>query len=544
MQPHTHEGGIEIGSLREWIKSSKIIFRGAMTEAQGSDNAIHDYFEISSLDPAFKILVELSRLSLRDSVKGGLFFSELARKLGIRKDRIKKKLDDLEKLGLVAHREGRYVWKVPTIVALKLLDVKFPQLSMEDIHERNFIPRTDIHEMPDEGETRPIKPDSVFSVHVPGSILLSGDHSVLLGLPAVALPIPLYVNAGADVSYTDQAVEEIRTRVWYGGVSENLQLDELKTVHIPIEQGTPQKFGRYENKIKNAFIERLDTRAKSGGGRIKSVTITIENGIPPKCGLGSSGAVSAALAILLDACSNGTPAPVEKWSRADLVELRRDRRFMQVFRDAIEFEKMIQGRSPTVNCFAGLVGSPDGTPFLYRGDYVGRRFRLHDFERLPKKYVEKWKADFGIALISTTTEEREPSEGLYLDEKYIEQINKKEFQDQIRTVTKKLWDEMNEKDGPHWGHVVTCVQVHAAYESGFLGRMQSESEEYLRQLCGYFSASGLGAKYCDLGAGRDLLVVGPPDKLKASLFHNCFPLHYATFVQWKPEGVIPKVETL
>lgn len=494
-----------------------------------------DYFDIASLtEKELATLVHLARMHSGWVMSGGSTLRGLARAMDEKIPRLKPRIEHLQKLGLVTVLNGRVTCNIPALIALRLFNARFTKLSATKVVERSFVPVSDLHQ-----------PESLV-FQVPSSILLGGEHSAVVGHPSVVLPIPLYIRAGVNLVYTDERVDEVDVRPWFGELNqgESLQFNQIKMQSIPLESGLPLELKRQQNFFEETFKERLRRRRVAPDGRnLKKVVVTLQSEIPSKCGLNSSSTIAASIALLLDACEMESPAPVNQWVKSSKEALFADRRFRKVLDDAVKFDAFIQKRPAISNCFASLVGSQNSTPFLFQADRKSGKVELREFTRFPKKFAMKWRDDFGIALVYSRSH-RGPNTDKYDDQFYWGKVNSAEVQRELKWATAKLWEELTEKKGPHWSHVITMIQVYASFESGALGRMQSEVEGDLRMLCGYFISEGLGAKYSGTGDGGDLLIVGSPEKLKSAIPHNYFPIHYATYLYPNLKSTVPTVRTL
>ncbi len=116
--------------------------------------------------------------------------------------------------------------------------------------------------------------------HAPGKVILFGEHAVVYGQPAIALPVS-QVQAQATV---EAATEGQGIHIIAEDLEKSYSLEEAP----PNDGGKP----RYDDALRAIVISALE---HIGVGRTHDLTITVSSTIPMARGLGSGAAVSTAI---------------------------------------------------------------------------------------------------------------------------------------------------------------------------------------------------------------------------------------------------------
>lgn len=382
----------------------------------------------------------------------------------------------------------------------------------------------------------------IYVVKVPASAFLAGDFSAIWGAPAVVLPVPLYLYASM---YTEDSSA-------FGQLSEfksggpGMSFYELKQREFGgYQRFDPDEMDPDTGKLLNKFIDLLATRSKNISAKY-FVRLRFVSEIPMRCGLGSSGAFSDALALLLNICVDKEIVNVINGGGQGVDQLK-SKGFRTVFEDAYNFEKIIHTLSSGVGPFASLVGSTDGTPFLYKRKWPspGEDISVELYERLEDEAAQEWGSKFGVALMYTRIRRKTTGvrithligNEIMLEDKEARKIKNRlegrdtEWVEKMGGITQKLWENIKRKD---WNDVATAMDLYSRYETGYLKIMLPSFQTFednqlnVRKLCGFFHGLGLGAKYTGSGNGGDLIVGGSPAHLKQGYIKNYFPIHFAS----------------
>jgi len=392
-------------------------------------------------------------------------------------------------------------------------------------------------------------------VLAPGSLILAGDHSALLGQPAVVLPIPLFLSIHATVSKYEKSTVVYPFEAFPDPYALYGELSCFPGTPIPNSMISDAVFKFKLTRVINLFQEKLTNYAQNtvhNGGYY--VILTIRSQIPPCVGLGSSGALCAALAILLDRIINREEKnPLETLREKNLDQLFKDNtsRFNEIFLNAVEFEREIHGETSGVGPFASLVGGDCFTPIWYdlgsrssnKGVFVmsevlDQRKKGHEIKLNLKCRKESIKTqeylshDLGLAAVYTT-QSRQDIKTTLSDAVYRKALMRRDCRRDFVGITDKLWknlceDEKESKRVDNMEDVITCVNLFGGYEEGYLKMLRAENEEPARDLIYRMRGVGLGAKYTGAGFGGDIILIGPREKVSNMLIPNYFPVHFTS----------------
>jgi len=208
------------------------------------------------------------------------------------------------------------------------------------------------HEFPEDIKKR--LENSNLIVSAPGAFFFFGEHSVLQGQPALYMPIPLYLYLGVKVK--DKGRESL-----------SLDLYTLDPASGDPKVGTIKKYSwETEIRFRKEDIESEISKLLNEEGYSASYEITVVSEIPPKCGLNSSGAFSAAISTAINLIEGRiSPYEIESWQTSSLSLLKKNEIFNKIFKLAWKIDELIQSESSGIGPFASLVGSPEGVPIVY-----------------------------------------------------------------------------------------------------------------------------------------------------------------------------------
>jgi mevalonate kinase len=387
----------------------------------------------------------------------------------------------------------------------------------------------------------------------PGSLILAGDHSALLGQPAVVLPIPLYLMVHATVCrYERNTVVHFYETFpdSYTSYGEMSSFPGTPVANWDIQDAT---FKLKIARVAHLFQKKLTDHTKNSADKAGyHVVLRIRSQIPPCDGLGSSGALCVALAILLDRIINHEEKnPLENLHQKDLDNLFKDKvsRLREIFLNATEFEREIHGETSGVGPFASLVGRDCFTPIWYdlggrpgNGEACamselldqrkeGRTYVLNlECRRGSAKASEYLSKDIGVAAVYST-QSRQDLKTTLADDAYRKALRRPDCRRDFVEITEKLWNNLchGEKENrceDDIEDVVTCVNLFGGYEEGYLKMLRAENEATARELIYRMRGVGLGAKYTGAGFGGDIVLIGPKEKVSTMLIPNYFPLHF------------------
>lgn len=206
------------------------------------------------------------------------------------------------------------------------------------------------------GGVNELKDDFEVVVKAPGAVFFIGEYSVLHGQAAIVMPIPLFTYVAIRLE-RDKATRSLTGDIPREGATYKTlkSMTALRTLRF-LDQRTRDDF-------KVAVGEFIDHNSKHGP---RGFTIKVRSQLPTRCGLNSSGALSAALSVGLHILTNRIFAhEVRQWRDKPLNDLVNDADFMAVFKFAVYLESKIHGKSSGCGPFASLVGASDQFPIVY-----------------------------------------------------------------------------------------------------------------------------------------------------------------------------------
>lgn len=394
--------------------------------------------------------------------------------------------------------------------------------------------------------------DKIIDVVImaPGSLILCGEHSALLGQPAVVLPIPLFLVLHATLSKC--AVTKVNLRA----ADPNPWTCYRELCGFPAELKFLEKMEgtlRHKlNQIVDRFTKKVETYARVSGDKSGYyINLQIQSQLPSCCGLGSSGALSAALARLLDLIIYREEEDYSKDLAVKGLDIGSDSRLTELFLNAVEFETIIQGKSSGVGPFASMFGSECFTPIWYDPGARPKRKRGFLMEELLEQRKEGLNVkldlkcengsekarsylsrDIAVAAIYTT-QSRQPLQVTLGDSSYSDRLFRRDCRRDFFGVTKKLWKNLskgrkNAACQDDIEDVITSINLFGEYEEGYLKMLRSENETVSRDLVYRMRGIGLGAKYTGAGFGGDVVVIGTKKKVSDILIPNYFPVHFTS----------------
>jgi mevalonate kinase/nucleoside phosphorylase len=234
-------------------------------------------------------------------------------------------------------------------------------------------------------------------VSAPASCFFIGEYSVLYGKPALVMPIPVFLHMGMKLTKKG-----------------NLELDEF---YRPSNLGFGERNEEYyrDEKTHTAFRSAIFRTIKDHVETqmhlsLNGLAIGTRSDIPARCGLGSSGAFSAATSVAVHVLLQPELAKeIVKWSQMSVGSLLSDTSFRSVFQLAWNLESVYHGRSSGCGPFASLVGSSDALPLVYSVlDYGSHKIyarRLSEFVKGDRELlVNTLWSGAGFALVFTGDE--------------------------------------------------------------------------------------------------------------------------------------------
>ena len=391
---------------------------------------------------------------------------------------------------------------------------------------------------------------------IPGSMILSGEHSVVLGQPAVVLPIPLHVMVHATAYKRRKSIDVIASHAFPDPELSYAEISTFPGIPSPSARSGDSRFSEQILNIVDLFKKKL--RAHAGNSKEKCgylVYLTIWSQIPPSVGLGSSGALCVALAILLDRILHyGDKSPIDNLDKRNLESVFKEKgsRLMEIFLNASEFESNIHGETSGVGPFASLAGSDCFTPLWYdlgvelkdevvfgrskmsqhlnqrkRGETCTLDLRCKRGSNEATTYLSKY-----LAVAAVYTNQKRPDLRLkQADPSYWDKLTRKDCRIDFVETTNKLWRNLcheNKESQPEDDiqDVITCINLYGGFEEGYLKMLRTRSEATARDLMYHMRGLGLGVKYTGAGFGGDIVVVGPKESAGAIMVPNYFPVHF------------------
>ena len=140
--------------------------------------------------------------------------------------------------------------------------------------------------------------DAGVTCRAPGKLILSGEHAVVYGCPAVAVAVNRYAVAEAKPSADGiihlQAPQFCETTAW--------SLEDAVVCVARIEQQYAEFLAgkRPIRTVLNAASELLLYAVMQAGVHAEGISVRVETDIPVGCGMGSSASVTAAICGAVD----------------------------------------------------------------------------------------------------------------------------------------------------------------------------------------------------------------------------------------------------
>ena len=436
---------------------------------------------------------------------------------------------------------------------------------------------------------------------VPGSVFIAGEHSVVWGGQAILLPIPLFMH----VAFTFERVKEqhctLEITSRFPGIG--LEFKELKKSRTSKEkfkhcihrisctmrkeiceetvdrgQGDSHQID-VNTRIYQLFKSELEKRINlSNGGYVVRINIVSE--IPVKCGLGSSGAFSAALSIILNTIVTFDKDKKEEKklpeeflnffnnaSKKDIKDLQDGDIFKKVLLDSVKFESGIHLASSGAGPFASLFGHSI-LPFKYERNkpelpkkkeendeeriqrFIGN-FELEDFAEIDKNVIKNWEEKVGVAVIysmhgrPTTLDVQQNSR---VKERVINGKGLNDWKKLLDKVVEKIWKNLNDKNIDLWD-IIRGINAFHELEAAYMKMLRGDDDgvthrpegnefgvEDINYIIEHFQGKGLGAKFTGSGNGGDIIIIGNKEKIIKELIPNHFPTHFINFYEQEKGG--------
>lgn len=201
----------------------------------------------------------------------------------------------------------------------------------------------------------------------PCPLLLFGEYSALEEQPTIAISIPLYIELGLKRTDTP-------------GISYEFSIPPAQLDYRGLKRFVSRKKPEFKQpredireKMESVSAVLSSKIPKGRGLRVEAIY-----GIPSMCGLGSSGALCAALSMAIYVLRNDvSQKDLNEMLNRDLQQVITDRRFDEMFRFAWSLEDIFHEESSGVAPFVSLVGSKDGLPLIYFSNAKGKTKRYH-----------------------------------------------------------------------------------------------------------------------------------------------------------------------
>lgn len=410
-----------------------------------------------------------------------------------------------------------------------------------------------------------------FTVSVPASTILVGDHAAVFGCPSVVLPIPLYLTAALRLvrAKGDTIQSQFKEVLDFWTVGPDADFDELvDSGHVwpnCLDGSSPKKNPFRHHKLRSVFDEfsHYLRRRPPDSSRPDwaGYELVIRSQIPMGCGLGSSGALSSALALLVELANSPTNHQLSNWDLSTLRQGQPSDSAMRVLNHAHRFESLMQGDSSSATGpFASLTGTDNGTPILFRAEGKRESVRnLVDARGYPQKVGRLAPTESAITQIEVKTlgiaganwlRELDLMDIYTRSQRGTAEVLKTnnliarwdESQPKMQSMVDKFWENALRGD---FMDVMSAMEAYRSLEQGYLKDFTPYDVEnkrgdpaYLgaRRLVGYFSAHGLASKYSGAGKGGDLIVLGrQTDFPDPENVRSHFRIHFYT--KWiRPAG--------
>ncbi|MGD0146129.1 MAG: hypothetical protein ABSB53_04670 [Nitrososphaerales archaeon] len=477
---------------------------------------------------------------VEDNEKGGVSKSTINYRLekegrkSVHTQSLLKHLDELKELGLVSPQSPQKHTK-DVSRKYKLSPKGIMVLLMFGVRPRMFEGVAESQR----GRSASGLSDYDYTVSVPSSILLAGDHVRRGGDPAVVLPVPLYVHAALSIEpSSDNSPEELSLEFCYTNPYKQYEMLSQKLIYTPAKKSPYAKQAR---KLEKEFRKKASER----GIPIMRGRIAVHVEPPLGCGLEGSSAISAAFALLLHLCAGKEPS-LSNWRGRSAAELNHDEDFRRILNDAWEFEKIIakgdELKASATGVLASLQGSEGYSPILCGcGKSRDGGIEVKVYDRLPPNVRSRWCKEIGVAAVYSGYQRQEDYAKLSYPEGYQQRLPQSDRRSgDLNDVTQTLWDNLRRAE---WDDVITSMSVYSAMVHGLFKSKFNADVRLTDQLINYYHALGIGAKYSGEGFGGDLVVIGSLDDLSKFLIPNYYPIHAYKFSVEEKQApdVVPRV---
>lgn len=198
----------------------------------------------------------------------------------------------------------------------------------------------------------------VSVARAPGSFFWTGEHSVMYGQPAIIQPINLHAWVGLEFNNLNRFEFEVATVEWkLFSIEREIRGSDMKLAE--------DRGWRQHNSIGNFLV---GWKERNNFKKYFKVKIWCE--IPPSVGLNSSGAISACLSLLLHMLENKLGIEeinetLQNWRKSEVIRLREDEVFDNVFRKAWLFDDCFHNFSSSgMGPFSSLINNREGQELL------------------------------------------------------------------------------------------------------------------------------------------------------------------------------------